>query len=50
MKKNFLITAFIMATLSLSAQTNNDEITLSPSDFGFASVSTDIHSLGMVER
>ncbi len=44
MKKNILITSFIMATLSLSAQTNNDEITLSASDFGLASVSTDIHT------
>lgn len=44
MKKHILITALMMATLSLSAQTNNDEITLTASDFGLASVSTDIHT------
>lgn len=44
MKTKVLFAALFMASVSLSAQTNNDGIVLSASDFGFASVSTDIHS------
>lgn len=43
-KTNILLIAFLMATLSLSAQTSNDEIILSDKDFGMASISKDIHS------
>ena len=44
MKTRNLIFAFLMATLSLSAQTVSDEIKLTDRDFGLASISTDIHS------
>lgn len=43
-KINSLMIAFMMATLSLSAQTSSDEITLKDKDFGLASISTDIQS------
>lgn len=44
MKKSILLMALLVVSLSLFAQDNNDDITLTSSDFGFASVSTDIHS------
>jgi hypothetical protein len=44
MKTNFLLSAFIMVALSLSAQTQNDDITLTDKEFGLASISKDIHS------
>ena len=43
MKTRNLIFAFLMATLSLSAQTS-DEVKLTDREFGKASISTDIHS------
>ena len=44
MNTRLLTIALFMATLSLSAQTSNDDITLTAKDFGLASISTDIHS------
>lgn len=44
MKKSILLMALLVVSLSLFAQTNNEDITLTSSDFGFASVSTDIQS------
>ena len=43
MKTRSLLFAFMMATLSLSAQTS-DEVKITDRDFGLASISTDIHS------
>lgn len=43
MKTRSFLFAFMMATLSLSAQTS-DEIIITDRDFGLASISTDIHS------
>lgn len=42
--KFILLFAFFMATLSLSAQTTNDEITLTSKDLGLASISKDVYS------
>ena len=42
--KKFFIAIVLMSALTMSAQTVSDNISLSPSDFGHASVSTDIHS------
>lgn len=44
MKNFFIMIAFLMATISLSAQTTDDEITLANKAFSLASVSKDIHS------
>jgi len=44
MNTRLLTIALFMATLSLSAQTSNDDITLTAKDFGLASISTDIQS------
>ena len=44
MKNYFLLSAFLMATLSLVAQTTNDEIILTAKEFGLASISKDIQS------
>lgn len=44
MKTLFYLISFILASISLSAQTKNDDISLSSKDFGIASISKDIHS------
>lgn len=48
MRAFYLITAFVMATLSLSAQTSNEEIKLTDEEFETASTSKDIHQ-AMIE-
>lgn len=44
MKKCILLMALFVVSLPLFAQENNEDITLSSSDFGFASICTDIQS------
>lgn len=44
MKSRFFCVCLLFFTLSLSAQTVNDEINLSSKEFGIASISKDVHS------
>lgn len=47
MKIKVLFAALFMATVSLSAQTNNDTIAITPQEFNVASVSSDVHSVSI---
>ena len=44
MKTNIILTALIMATLTLSAQTSDNDFILTQKDFGLAAISKDIKS------
>lgn len=44
MKSRLLCVCLLLATLSLSAQTEDDEINLSSKEFGIASISKNVHS------
>lgn len=44
MKTKLLLTVLLLATMTMAAQTANDEVTLTSKDFGLASISKDVQS------